>query len=326
MDNEFIYNELLKAYETNDIDLFDEINNKYGLGLTSIDQVEFVEVRPTIDLSKYFVNYRAQYMKNYTTSRFLVNLEPLPKYILKEPEFNIVSYSYMIFHVLTELQVNPNLDEVLDSVELEFESDLAKDILTSQGFVDVDGNGDATITGYGLMRLAGVDWVKFYEIYLDYFDFNDFERYMKEYDTGSVVKNSLNYLEEHLKIAYDKKEFNRMHDVFSSKAMIYLYEEDFKKALLEELKIFVLKLNHIFLSQDELDSYKAIEFPNINNIIELEVLSQVKSLKRILYRAWIEIDLDEMLMTKKEAYGYLVRAMDGEILDDLSDEIVDKYF
>ena len=76
----------------------------------------------------------------------------------------------------------------------------------------------------------------------------------------------------------------------------------------------------------EYDSYNAIEFPNINNISELYDLAEVKSLKRILYKAWMDVELDEMLMTKKEAYGYLQRAFDGEMLDELSDEVANKYF
>ena len=40
----------------------------------------------------------------------------------------------------------------------------------------------------------------------------------------------------------------------------------------------------------------------------------------------MDVELDEMLMTKKEAYGYLQRAFDGEMLDELSDEVANKYF
>lgn len=326
MDQSVIYDELLKAYESNDVKAFEDINDKYHLGLTSIDQVELIEDRPTFDLSRYYKNYNAQYIKNYTTSRFIVNLEPLPKYKLEEPEFNIVMYSYMIFHVLTRLQENPNLEEVLDSVELQFDSRTARNLLESKGFIEVISDNEAYVTDYGLFRLEGVDWVKFYESYLDYFDFDDFERYMLDNDTGSVPKNALNYLDEHLKIAQENKEFNRMHDVFSSKAMVYLQLGEFKNALIEELKIFVLKLNPVYLNKKDLESYYAIEFPNINNILELNDLAEVKSLKRALYKAWIDIEFDEMLMTKKEAFEYLTRASNGEILDDLSEEIANKYF
>lgn len=326
MNEKKMFDELVKAYRENDVELFNELNNQYELGLTSIDQIEYVENRPTFDLSMYYENYNAQYMKNYTTSRFIVNFEPLPKHILKKPEINIVSYSYMIYHVLTNLETNPKIDEVLDNVELQFSSDFAKDLLESKGFIEIDSKGFAEITDYGYFRLMGVNWVGFYEQFLDYFDFDDFERYMQENDTGKVVKNSLNYLDEHLKIAYAKKEFDRLHDVFSSKAMIYLNEQEFKKALIEELKIFTLKLNPIYLNKEDLDSYYAIEYPNINNISELSDLAEVKSLKRILYKAWMDIEFEEMLMTKKDAFKYLSRAFDGEILEELSDEIANKYF
>ena len=321
-----IYDELVDAYYNNDVDLFNEINNNYDLGLTSIDQIKLIEDRPSFDLSKFYQNYQAQYIKNYTTSRLIVDLEPLPKHILKKPEINIVSYSYMIYHVLNQLELNPNIDEVLENVELHFSSDTAKDILSSKGFITLSSDGSAEITSYGYLRLRGVNWVGFYENYLDYFDFDDFERYMKEYDTGSVINNSLNYLDEHLKIAYENKEFDRLHDVFSSKAMIYLNDEEFKNALLEELKLFVLKLNPVFLDEIDFDSYQAIEFPNINNICELNDLAEPKSLKRVLYKAWLDVEFEERLMTKKEAYQYLNRATEGEMFDELSSEVADKYF
>ena len=118
-----------------------------------------------------------------------------------------------------------------------------------------------------------------------------------------------------------------MHDVFSSKAMIYLHEEEFKKALIEELKIFILKINAVYLNKNDLKSFYAIEYPNINNISELEDLAEINNLKRVLYKAWFDLKLDdEMLMTKKEAFNYLKRAYDGEVLDELAEEVANKYF
>ena len=35
---------------------------------------------------------------------------------------------------------------------------------------------------------------------------------------------------------------------------------------------------------------------------------------------------DEKLMTKKEAFQFLTRAFDGEDLDKLNEELIDKYF
>lgn len=326
MNKRKIFEKLVKAYRENDVELFDELNNEYSLGIPSIDQVELVEDRPTFDLSRFYENYDAQYMKNYTTSRFIINMEALPKHILNEPEINIVSFSYMIFHVLTQLETNPKIDEILDNVELNLPGDFARDLLESKGFVVIYPDGTADITDYGYYRLSGVNWVGFYEQFLDYFDFDDFERYMKENDTGSVIQNSLNYLDEHLKIAYDKKEFDRLHNVFSSKAMVYLNDNEFKKALIAELKIFTLKLNPIYLDKIDTESYSAIEYPNINNISELYDLAEVKSLKGIFYKAWMNVELEEMLMSKEEAYEYLKRAFDGEVLDELSKEVADKYF
>ena len=326
MNNKEFNKQLLEIYESGDIERFNEVNEKYNMGLSSIEDIKLVEDRPIFNLDVFFEGWDGQYMKNYTTSRLISNIEPDRKYKLKEPVLNVISYSYMIFHVLTQLQVNPNIDEVLDNVELQISSEMAKDILISEGFVEEIGDGYVEITDYGFFRLGGVNWVSFYDNFLDYFDFDDFERYMKEYDTGSVVKNCLNYLDENLKVAYEDKDFYRLHDVFSSKAMVYLNSGEFKNALLEELKLFVLKLNPVFLDEIDCGKYLAIEYPNINNIIELNDLSDNNNLKKVLYRAWFEIDLGKMLMTKKEAFNYLSRAFDSEVLNDLSREICEKYF
>ena len=233
----------------------------------------------------------------------------------------------MIFHVLSEIQDNPNLDEVLKHVDLPFNKNFAKDILLSKGFLKPisKNTNEVEITDYGLFRLSGVEWVGFYEMCLDYFDFDDFERYMQNNDVRNVVKNALNYLDENQKMAYDQKDFYRLHDVFSSKALIHVNNQNFKEALNEELKLFILKLNPIYLDKNDLKTYDAIEYPNINNILELHDLAEINNLKDAFYNSWDEMKLEKMLMTKNDAFQYLTKTCNGETLDELSIEINKKY-
>ena len=323
---EMVFRELLKAYNENDVEYFEEINSEFGLGLTSIDQVELVESRPVLDLSRYYENAHPQYMRNYTTSRKIVELEPLHKHVLLKDEFKIRSYSIVIYRVLNQLKETPYLDAVLENVEINMDKDMAMEFLLFKGLVEPIGDDEVIITDYGEMRLRGVNWVKLYETYLDYFDFDDFEHYMKVNDTGNVVKNAHNYLNDNLKVAYDEKDFYRLHDVFSSKALLYLHEEKFNEALNEELKVFILKLNPVYLNKDDLKDYVAVEYPNINNIVELADLIEIEKLDSVFSKAWCEMELDSMLMSESEAFQYLERATNGETIPDLSAEIADKYF
>ena len=122
------------------------------------------------------------------------------------------------------------------------------------------------LTQDGYYLLAGSQWIEIYEHCMDYFDLDDLENYMMDHNSLDFIQNAMNYLNEHSKIAYQRKDFHRLHDVFSAKSFLYLQNEEFKKALTEELHLYMLRLNPVFLSPEELESYEAMEYSNINNI------------------------------------------------------------
>lgn len=174
--------------------------------------------------------------------------------------------------------------------------------------------------------LNGSEWIETYKQCLDYFDFDELENYMIENRSAGFIQNTINYLNQHLKIAYRRKDFHRLHDVFSAKAIFYLFEDEFKKALTEELHLYMLRLNPIFLSSEELESYEAIMHSNINNIAVLSSLSNIHNLKKIFNKTWSHMEFENRLISKKISLKYLNRAMDGEYFDELSLEISDRYF
>ena len=324
MNNEIIYKQLAKAYKNKDKKLFKSLNKRYGLGIDSIEQIPLVENRPCIDLSMFYEEGDAIYMKNYCTSRFITDMdESVPKHMFNEDRFNIVTYSMFIYEVLSELPNNPNLDEAISQFDFELEDKIVKDILVSNGFVELKNNGDAFVTDYGEMRLFAVNWVGFYKLCLDYFHFYDFEEYMNQYDTGDVVENAHNYLNENLKIAYKRHDFSRLHDVFASKAIVHVSQKEFEQALFNELKLYIVKLNPIYLSDDDLKDYKAIEYPNVNNLDVLSDLAEI-DVADIFDKCLNELEIDKILISKDDALSYLNRAWDGEELDELSSEIYDK--
>ena len=69
------------------------------------------------------------------------------------------------------------------------------------------------------------------------FDFD----YLKDYIQNNHTrfnKSVISYLKEHLNSTYKTKDYNLLYDVLSTKAIFYVYYEDYKKDLMEELKLF----------------------------------------------------------------------------------------
>lgn len=364
MSGNVLFKNLLECYNNNDIELFNELNSEYGLGLDSIDDVQNIEGREMLELDE---DAGLQYTKNYTYSRLIADLinHEEDKHSLDLMELHVRSYSIVIFNVIGGLHVNSKLNEVLDMVDLNVSKDIAKDFLISNGLIEkggtdnrklrkkykkydlnqlkeeleshnlnTDGNRDAlinrlikfenentySITEYGMYRFLGVNWVAFYNTFLDYFDFDDFEYYMTENDTGDVVKNSLNYIDENIKKSYADRDFNRLHDSFSSLALISIYSKCYDDALINELKVLILRLNPIFLDKEELEDYIPLHYSNINNIDSLSTLTGVDDLKPVFSDAWDEIEFDKRMMSKEDAYEYLDEALNGNI-DELNDKI-----
>lgn len=376
MNKNNIYKELLTAYENNDVDSFNRLNQEHNFGMESIEDVLVLEDRPFFNLSQFYATDDI-YFLNYATSRRVVDLDkPVTKHKLKERYFpvNVKYYSITIYEVLTAIQHNPNIVEVMDSVELDIDKDVALDFLFSKGLIKrISDNADELkemlenyslpelrgvlklnslkptgrrkemvnrlvkfyinndrnnvfITDYGMRRLRGVNWVGFYQSCLSFFDFDDYENYMKNNDTGDVILNSFNYLDDNLEMGYKTKDFRRIHDVLSSLAVLYINDKDPKKALETELKLYILRVNPIFLSQSELKDYDALIYTNIDNIITLQKLCSIQSLKDIFDDCWDDVKLDKRLLSKDVAFEYLTRALERESLGDLSLEIADNYF
>ena len=380
INSEKFFGELYEAYINNDEELFYKLNDKYNLHIESFDQLELLENRPAINLSRFYDNYNAQYMINFCTSRLLPDFKKeVPKHSLNYDGLKIYSYSWVIFHVLNELELDDNLEKALDNVDLGMDREMAKMFLLSKGFIEYDsqreeilelekeysrykvvelknllrannlkvsgnkadliqrlvefnfsGNVDGdevTITPYGYFRLNGLDWVALYKLCLSYFDFHDYEQYMTSNDTGDVFQNSFNYLDENLVLACEERSFERLHDVLAAKAALNVSGMQFGDALHDEINLFIFKICAMFLDKNKLDeSYKAVEFPNINNIVELADLADIEDIKTLFNQCWDEVDFDEKLLTKDTAYDFLESALNGADIPQLSQNVVREYY
>ena len=203
--------------------------------------------------------------------------------------------------------------------------DLTRRVEENCLYAEFDEN-EFKLTRKGEELLKGTQWVELYDKYMDYFDLDDFEGYMMKNKTCSFIQNAINYLDEHQKIGSRNNDFHRLHDAFSAKALIYIHNEEFKKALMAELQLYILRMNPIYLTSDEMKSYEPLIFSNIGNINILSYLANISNLKKTFSNAWKQMQLNPMLISKKMCLRYLNRVLDGEDLDDVSSEIANKYF
>ena len=190
------------------------------------------------------------------------------------------------------------------------------------------GVKDFILTSKGETALRRTSWVNTFMTNMDYFDFDDFLDFLIENKSyaSNFERMALRYLNHHLKIAYENKDFHRLHDVYASRALCHMQWEDIKKALKDELTLFIIRLNPIFLDDGELKSYNPIEFSNVHNISELVDYCNIHNFKKLFNKSWSEIRLEKRLVSKKMSLNYLNKAITGYNLEELSDEIKNRYY
>ena len=104
----------------------------------SIDEIADIEDREGLELDE---NNDITYLKNYTYSRSIVDLPSHEehKHSLELMEVHVRSYSTVIFNVILGLNIDSNLENVLDTVDLNMDKDMARDFLISNGLVEKGG-------------------------------------------------------------------------------------------------------------------------------------------------------------------------------------------
>ena len=378
LDNDEDCLKLLKIYKENDENAFRQLKEKYDLPIDDIGDIGKLDSSVPIEYPMYGISY----LKNFYTSTALIDLDkPINKHSLEGTvEFRVGdvpdNYTYYTYKILSGLDENSNLNEVLESQNLDPHSEYVFSLFQDNyieseeygeeiyGFLlrkftvkelkqllrkhklKISGNKDDLIlrliknnffyefgidnfvlTSKGEIVLQKTSWVDTFMVNMDYFDFDDFLNFLIENQSGSnFEKLASKYLNQQLKIAYKNRDFHRLHDVYASKALLHIRWEDFKKALIYELKLFIIRLNPIYLTNDDLKSYNPVEYSNIHNIVELGGYCNIHNFKKLFNKSWSELNLEKKLIPKKRCLNYLNKAMEGYDLDELSDEIREKYY
>ncbi len=86
----------------------------------------------------------------------------------------------------------------------------------------------------------------FYEEYLNTFNFDDFHNFYNE-SKFDLNTTAINFLNRHLKIARQNRDFNRLIASYVAKGHVYDHMGKYRKSLKFELRVFILNLNPLYL-------------------------------------------------------------------------------
>lgn len=185
------------------------------------------------------------------------------------------------------------------------------------------GSGEYDLTEEGEKFLKDFQWVDIYDYCLDYFEFDDFYKFFDEHDGEDYTKLTLDYLDEHIKQAHEKQDFLYFNDCCDSKVMFYLYDENFKEVLNEELKNFICRLNPFYDYSDVYREFNVFEYEAIDNINECFTQLPDVDIEKLFYEIWEDMDISKEFISKEDGFKILERLLNEESIFDISDEYKD---
>ena len=208
-----------------------------------------------------------------------------------------------------DLKVSGNKDELIKR-------------LIENGLFNELGENEFILTEKGKEILNNTGWIQFYYKNLTCFDFNDLGNFLSSKKNIYFRPHCEEYLNKHLEKAYNEKDFMKLHDTLVAKAICYVSWERYLEALNEELQLFMIKINPVYLKN--IDKHEFITSSNIANIASL-ILYTNKQLKKIFNKNWKELKLDKTVINKKTALKYLTKLINGEDTSKINNDIKKDY-
>ena len=374
--DDFILEILKEIYESGDEELFNEINEEYGLEIESINDLKDVTIENEVIIDYFGVQYK--FIKNNTHPLRPIIQDERHQYSFFDDlksDLRFPGLSHDLYACLSEIKENPLLYDFLYDMDLyllpaDIESILfGNNLIESKNYgsdfwdmvynsytvkemkdalkkyhLKVSGNKkellnrlrsysvykefgeeEFIITDDGEEFLMNTAWISDYETCMSCFDFLDVETFMSNNRTKTAFEGFYKYLDKALEIAEEDENLDEILDIISSKSILLVNESRYKQALAEELKIFLLRINMKYLDENDCENFRPIIFSNIHNIDMLSVITNV-NLKKEFKKAVKKLNLKKERVSKKIAFNYLKRAIDGEDMNVLSDNIVTTYF
>ena len=184
---------------------------------------------------------------------------------------------------------------------------------------------DFKLTKKGIRYLNSIGWIKHYLEFLDYFDFYEFEDYLDS-QKGDFMNIAWDFLERHWSVAVDREDFIAAIDVQSAKSLYHIVTGNWRDALDEELKLFIVRLNPICSDDDGLVFHAPIDYVNIHNLTNLLALCKMEDVEHLFKRNWEALDFKKPWISKEKSFEYFTKALTSSNPDELNSSAEEYYF
>ena len=211
------------------------------------------------------------------------------------------------------------LNQLKTSIGSEIADSEVKEFLIENGYIDESG-----LTAKGERYFNSIRWVGHYLTFLDSFDFYEFEDYLNN-SGEEFMPTALKFLNTHFDLALKRNDFKALFVAQSSKALYHAINKNLENALIEEMKLFIVRLNPN-CENHQLTFHEAINQVNILNLNSLIVVCEITDIEMLFNGAWESLKYDKLYFDKKSSFDLLIRALTTTDLDIINKDIEDAYF
>lgn len=160
--------------------------------------------------------------------------------------------------------------------------------------------------------------------FLDSFDGDEFEDFLAK-SGKDIMETAPEFLDAHIDLAKKRNDYKALFDSISSKAFYYAFNNDFKNALREEVKLFIVRLNPS-CDESQLIFHEHVNQVNINNLTNLIIVCKIEDIEDIFNHAWQSLELKKIYHDRNESHEILTEALSATDLDSINCDIEGKYF
>lgn len=259
-------------------------------------QLEEIQKRP-----RFKLNDDLFYVKN---SYDYFKITPI-HYLADIPEFREYDERIAAYQMLKCIREDAISDKTREDEISEF--------LLENNLVD---SNDFRLTSDGIEWLNSMGWIECYLTFLDRFDFTEFENHLKKGD--DFMNAAAEFLEKHYRLALKRHDLKAQFDAQASKALYHVVNGNFTSALDEEIKLFMVRLNPTYRSENELLFHEAVNQVNIHNLNSLFEICKTNDFEELFKRNWKSLDMKNLIIGEEESFDIFSEAVMGMNPDDLN--------
>ena len=217
------------------------------------------------------------------------------------------------------------LKEILKDNDLPINGNKKKLIKRVMDYVPAYNLKETTyhITQKGKAFLENNKQIFFFNKFLKKYYYYEFAKY---YELYKMPLNDvcIKFLEDHLEKSVEKRDFDAYIDSATTLAYMNKLYGDNELALYYELKIFIIRLNPVYLDEELYSYYQPIQEKNIENIKTI-LFEQSINLKYEFNNAWNLKEFDGIIIPENKCLNILNKMLAGEDRDFMNENIREIY-